>query len=261
MNKRHFQKGSALIVVIIAVVVLIFGGLGYVLLNNITKVPVVSEGTKVSPPEVQSFCTVDENVSATKGTFCSEDVGIKLAVPGIFAGKLEKVANYDIFQGGADPSDKKSAGTSESVYSAVINDNDTFILTISQEPMRSGYVDFPYLMQPTYFSESTRILSQISSPTHSYDSKTNKTTTEGEYVIAKDVPSFEVGAVRVYKGGYGDVGQIADAYFMVIKDKIVKITLKQSVVIGAPSDSSSVINQEKVFAELDKSIRSLSYIK
>ena len=259
MNKSDSQSGSVLIVVIVGIAILVLGGLGYVLWNNFNAKDPVTSSPSVSEPK--TFCEDNEDVTAENGVFCSEDIGIKFKVPTIFTNKVEKTANYEVFQSGVNISEKQSAGMSDNVYSVVISGNDNFTFTIAQEPLRTGNIDFPYKMAPTYFNSSNRKLSDINFPTSSYDSKTDTITVQGEYAVGEDVPSFKVGDVPVYKGGYGDAGQLANYYLMIVRDKIVKIVLKHAAYMGPSENDPATIDEAIVFDELDESIKSLIVIQ
>ncbi len=241
MNRNNSQKGSVLVIAVVVAAVLVLGGLGYVLWNNvIAKEPVVTETTSPSTSEPKVFCKEDEDVTAVKGIFCSEDIGIKFKVSSIFAGKIEKASNYEVFQGGVYPSEKQSAGTSERFYSVTISGNDNFSFSIAQEPLRSGNIDFPYLMAPSDFNATSGKLMGMN---------------------GEEVTPFRNDSIVVYKGGYGDAGQLADYYLMTVKDKIVKIILKHASYMGPSENDPATIDESKVFEELNESVKTLVVIQ
>lgn len=241
MKRNSSQKGSVLVVAVVVAAVLVLGGLGYVLWSNfISKEPDVTETISLSTSVLKTFCEEGEDITASKGTFCSEDIGIKFEVPLIFAGKIEKTSNYEVFQGGVYPSEKQSAGMSERVYSVVISGNDNFSFTIAQEPLRSGNIDFPYLMGPSDLNAATGKLVGMG----------------GEEVVP-----FRDAGIVVYKGGYGDAGQLADHYLLIVKDKIVKIVLQHTSYMGPSEDDPATIDEATVFEELNGSIKNLVVIE
>ena len=215
---------------------------------------VLQTGDKI---QVKDFCSNGENVKAENGTFCSNEIGIKFTVPSIFVNKLVKADNYEVFEGLLDPTTKKSIGPSENVYRATISGNDNFTFTVAQEPLRTGYVDVGHELQGAYYDQATGDLTLVDTPTSHYDSTTNTSTTTGGYSKGEVVPSFSVDGVRFYKGSIGDAGQTKNAYFGIINNKIVKISLVHVGYMGDPANDPSTINAGKVFDELDKSIKAL----
>lgn len=234
----------------------LIGALGFVFWNNFMKKDNVVTQTE-NKPKTESFCSGKENITAEGGTFCSEDVGVKLAVPSIFENKLAKAANYEVFEGPLDSKDKKSAGTSEQVYQAVLKGNDNFTLTIAQEPLRSGYVGVGHSLQKTYFDKATGELTLVKAPTRTYDAATDTYATSGEYSKGDVVPSFVADGIRFFKGQIGDAGTVENAYLGVVDGKIVKISLKHVGYMGNPADDPSTIDADPVFDELDKAVKAL----
>lgn len=256
MRKMNSQTGSAHVVIVTVIVVALLGALGFVFWNNFMKKDNVVPQNK-SKPKVESFCSDKENVAAEAGTFCSEDVGIKLAVPSIFENKLTKAANYEVFEGPLGIKDKKSAGTSEQVYQAVLNGDDNFTLTIAQEPLRTGYVGVGHLLQNAYFDRATGELTLVKGKTVTYDAVTDTYQTSGEFSKGDVVPSFVVDGIRFFKGQIGDAGTVENTYLGVVNGKIVKISLKHVSYMGNPADDPSTIDADPVFDELDKAVKSL----
>lgn len=257
MQKHNSQAGGAHIIIIVGVVIVLLGALGYVFWNNsINKKEAVVPQVE-NKPAAKEFCAPGENVAAEKGTFCSEDMRIKFTVPGIFVDKLAKIDNYPVFEGPLDPHAKKSAGTSELAYQAKITGNDNFTLTIAKEPLRTGYVDVPHLLQGTYFDQATGELTRVNMPTLNYDSRTGTYAQSGEDTKGEAVPSFVVDDVRFYRGTNGDAGITENVYFAVINNKIVKISLKHQGYMGDPAKDPTTIDADKVFEELDKAIKTI----
>jgi hypothetical protein len=261
MQKHNSQTGSAHIAAIVVLVIALVGALGYIFWNNFLN----KEETAVSKTEntsaAKQVCADGENETAEKGTFCSDEMAIKFAVPGIFTGKLAKADNYEVTESSLGPDGEKSAGTSELVYSAKMTGNDNFTFTIAQEPLRSGYVDAPHALQTTYFDKSTGELTQVNIPMSRYDSAKDDYVLSGEYSKGAVVPSFDVDGIRVFKCSNGDAGRAGNIYLAVINDKIVKISLQHDGYMGDPANDPTTIDADKVFEELDKSIKALNVIK
>lgn len=255
MRKDKSQTGSAHAVIIVVLIIALIGGLGFVFWNSFLKkeTPVSQTGDTL---QVEDFCSSGENVKAENGTFCSKEIGVKFTVPSIFVNKLVKTDNYEVFEGPLDPNAKKSVGTSENVYRATISGNDNFTFSIAQEPLRTGYVDVGHKLQGTYYDQATGDLTLVGTPTSHYNSTTNTSTT-GSYSKGEVVPSFSADGVRFYKGSTGDAGRIKNAYFGIINNKIVKISLEHVGYVGNPANDPSTIDADKVFDELDKSIKAL----
>lgn len=260
MRKTNTQTGSAHVVIIAVIIVALLGALGFVFWNNFMKKDTVVTQNE-NKPKPESFCLDKENVAAEGGAFCSEKIGIKLAVPSIFVNKLAKADNYEVFEGSLDPKDKKSAGTSEQVYQAVLSGNDNFTLTIAQEPLRSGYVGVGHLLQNTYFDKTTGELTLVKTPTRMYDAATGTYTTTGDYSNGDAVPSFMVSGIRFFKGQIGDAGTVENTYFGVVGGKIIRISLKHVGYMGNPADDPSTIDAEPVLDALDKAVRVMKIAK
>jgi len=260
MRKNESQIGSVHVVLVAALVVVLLGALGFAFWNNFLNKETLVSQTE-SKPKANDFCLSGENAAAENGVFCSKEIGVKFAVPSIFAKKLTKVDNYEVFEGPLDPNAKKSAGTSENVYRATISGNDNFTFTVAQEPVRTGYVDVPHKLQNTYYDQATGDLTLIKAPTRHYDSATDAYITSGSYSKGEVVPSFTVGDVRFFKGSNGDAGQVENIYFGIVNGKIVKISLKNMGYIGDPASDPTTIDASKVLDELDKAIKALRTAK
>jgi hypothetical protein len=260
---KNDQRGIVHVLALIAVAALL-GVVCWVAFNNFkhaSKVTSDKDTPQVTAkPTPKKACAADETTAATNGIFCSEDIGIKFTVPTIFKGKLTKVDNYKVSQGTIDPSTSTSAGTSESVYSAQLSGNDNFTFSVAKEPLRSGYVDVFNMLSGTYFNKDSGTLNNINGPTSYYDSKTNTTTKTGTYSVGELVPSFTVGGTRFYKGSNGDAGTQIVTYFGVIKNKIIKIQLKNQGYIGDPAKDPTTIKADGVFTQLDEAVKKLQVL-
>jgi hypothetical protein len=260
MRKNKSEIGSAHVIVLSVLVVVLIAVLGFLFWNNFVKKDTPAP-KKETASKVTEFCADGQDTTAKNGTFCSTDVGIKFTVPSIFAGKLAKADNYEVFQGPLDPNTKTSAGSSENIYKATISGNDNFMFTIAQEPLRTGYVDVTHALQNTYFDQATGELTLINMPTVHYDSVTNTSTKSGGYSKGDAVPSSTVDGVQFFKGSYGDAGQIGETYFGVVNNKIVKISLKYMGYMGDPSKDPSTIDSTKVFDEFANNMKGLTIAK
>lgn len=260
MRKNKSETGSAHIVILSLVVVALIGTLGFVFWNNFTKKD-THTSKKETTSNAEKFCTDGQDVTAKNDTFCSTDVGIKFTVPSIFAGKLVKADNYEVFQGPLDPNAKTSAGSSENVYKATISGNDNFTLTVAQEPLRTGYVDMQHSLQPTYYDQSTGVLTLVKAPINTYNSATDTYVTTGSYSKGDAVPSSSIDSIRFFKASNGDAGQTESAYFGVVNNKIVKISLKHSAYMSDPAKDPSTIDSDKVFNEFANNMKALTIKK
>lgn len=260
MRENKSEIGSAHVVILSVLVVALIGALGFVFWNNFMKKDTPAT-KKETTSKVEKFCADGQDTTAKNGIFCSTDVGIKFTVPSIFAGKLAKADNYEVFQGPLDPNTKTSAGSSENVYKATISGNDNFTLAVAQEPLRTGYVDVTHALQNTYFDQATGELNLVNMPTIHYDSVTNTSTKSGDYSKGDAVPSSTVDGVQFFKGSYGDAGQIGETYFGVVNNKIVKISLKYMGYMGDPSKDPSTIDSAKVLDEFANNMKALTIAK
>jgi len=260
---KHSQRqtGSALVVLIIVIVVAIIGALGWVAWNNFF----VSSNDSQLATETQQVdakpCGDDDAIMEKDGFFCSDQIGIRLAIPGILAGKFQKTDNYEIFKGTVDYTTRASAGNSDVVYTSVLAGSDNFTLTIAKEPLRSGYVDVAHANQSTYYDKGTGVLSNVTSPTKSYDSTNDTYVTSGSYAVASPVPSFEVAGTKIYHASVGDAGTRIETYFMVINSSIVKIKLTNNGYMGAPENDPTTIDAAKIFDEFDASVKKIELIR
>lgn len=260
MRKNKNQTGNVHAAIIVILVIVLVGALGFVFWKNFLKKDISVSQTE-SKTTNNSPCSMKENVAAEDGTFCSKEMGVKFTVPSIFANKLTKVDNYEVFQGPLEPSNKVSVGFSENVFKGIINGKDNFTFTIAQEPLRSGYIGVNNALRNTYYDQNTGELTMVTTPTSSYDSATNTFITSGTYSKGEIIPSFDVGDVHFFKGSDGDAGQLENTYVGVVNNKIIKISLKNVAYIGPAADDPTTIDASKVFDELDKSIRILKVIK
>lgn len=254
------ERGSLHIIFVIIAIIAVIGSLGFVFWNNFLGKSQVTE-QKITPPSSKKFCLKDENLTASKGVFCSEEIGIKFTIPNFFAGKLRQVDNFEVFQGGLDYHARESAGFSEKTYSANISGNDHFTLTIAREPLRTGYLNVGHANTNTYYDQDTGDLTLVKYPSITYDSTTETTTLSGSYEKADVVPSFYVSSVRIFKGTIGDAGVLQNNYIGVIKNKLVTISLMHDGYMGDPANDPTTIDANKVFEDFDKSIKNIKIIK
>lgn len=260
MRKNISQTGSAHVVIAVVIVIALIGALGFIFWNNfINKNADVSQAD--NKPKVEEPCSNGGNVAAEKGIFCSKEIRIKFEVPSIFAGKFIKADNYEVFEGPLDSNTKKKVGISENVYKATIRGKDNFLLTVAQEPIRTGYVGTYHKLQDTYYDQKTGDLTSVNTPDSLYDAATDTLTTSGEYSKGEVVPSMDVNGIRFFKGSNGDAGQIDTMYFGIVDNKIVKISLTYSAYIGDPASDPTTIDADKVFNEFDTFIQALKVIK
>jgi hypothetical protein len=251
------RAGSAHIVIIVILAIAIIGALGFVAWKNFLSPHDSRPAIKVSQTK-GSKC--ENDVVEKNGTFCSEEIGIKLKVPTVFDGKFEKTSNYEIFKGTVDYTTRTSAGHSDIVYSAVITGNDEFTFTIAKEPLRSGYVDVDHMLRSTYYDTKTGLLSLTTSPIRNYSSTTDSYVTSGEYAVADTVPSFVVNGVKFYHGSDRDAGARYETYFAIVNGSIVKIKLTHGGYIGPEENDPSTIDADQVFSELNNAIKSVELI-
>ncbi len=251
------QTGSTHVVIIGILVVVIIGVLGLLAWKNFLAPQNVKTPAVVSRTE-DSNC--EGSIVEKNGTFCSEEIGIRLKVPAIFDGKLKKTDNYEIFKGTVDYKTRTPAGNSDVVYSAVITGSDKFSFSIAKEPLRSGYVYVEHMLQSTYYDAETSLLSLTTSPKSSYNSATDSYTTSGEYAVADEVPSFVVNGVKFYYGSSGDAGVRIETYFAVINGSIIKIKLTHNGYMGPEENDPSTIDADQVFNELDKAVKTIELV-
>ncbi len=259
INNSFGQKGNAHVVIIIILVLAIIGVLGFIAWQNFLAPKDVQPTAQVSVNQTKESDCESGDIEKD-GTFCSEEMGIKLKVPAVFDGKFEKTDNYEIFKGTVDYTTRTSAGNSDVVYSAVITGSDEFTLSVAKEPLRSGYVDVGHMLQGTYYDTETGLLSLTTSPIRNYNSATDSYTVSGEYTVSDTVPSFVVDGVKFYHGSIGDAGMRYETYFAVIKDSFVKIMLKHSGYMGPAENDPSTIDADQVFDELDDAVKGIELI-
>lgn len=263
MNQKKTRKnGSIKSVFVIFGIVAIVSVLGFIVWNNFfTKDGVVISSSAEEPqPLTHKPCGDGEDERASVGVFCSEIIGVKLPIPAIFKGKIEKSANYEVYEGPVDPSSKVSAGRAENVFTAKLSGNDTLSLVIAQEPLRTGYIDVYHLLRQVYFDKSTGILSSVNTPVIHYDSATGTTTSSGSFSLEDPVPSVDVNGVRLFKATSGDAGLRRTVYVGVIKGKLVKIQLEHQAYMGNPAQDPSTVNPDNLFDEFYKEVEKLELI-
>jgi hypothetical protein len=261
VKKYSSQTGSAFAVIAIILVVAIVGALGLVLWQNFIQSDEADNiaATQDKDTSSQKPCAGSGNSVEGDGQFCSEDVGVKFNVPEIFQGKFEKVENYDIFEGSMEHPEGSRAGKSIVNYEAVVEaEKETLSLSVAMEPLRSGFSSIAHRLQGAYFDASNGqlYLLDASGRTSKYDSTTDTYTTVGSFGVGESVPSFNVDSTKIYYGGIGDAGVVADHYLMVVNDKIVVIKIKHAI--------NPMYNPEfdykKSFADLNSYIKELKLL-
>lgn len=241
MIKASFrQSGSAHVVIITILTILIFGALGFVFWQSFIRSPKPANENHVSQKNTEKlpFCTNSNNVVEKDGTFCSENIGVKFKIPKEFVGKFQKKENYAVFKGRTEDSKETAAGKSLAYYEAVVSaEEETLSLSVAKEPLRSGYSSIGHALQRTYFNETNGILSLVRA--------------------GEPVPSFEVDGIKVYHGKMGDAGTVEDGYLMVLKNSVVIIKIKH---VASPMNAP-VLDIGKIFAELDGYLKDLKFNK
>jgi hypothetical protein len=184
-------------------------------------------GTKIT-------CGADENEKAGKGVFCSEAIGVKLRVPDLFKGKLARGENYDLYD-----KDGAAVGQSELVFEATVKDPadsdmaNTYRLIIARTPLVSRQGP---CFDPCEFDSKTRTL---------YAGETGK-----------EAESVTVDGIKFFKGVIGDGGDYIVTYMGVVGDKVIEITLISGTYLG-PGEEKHSVNQEKLFIDFDKLVKTL----
>lgn len=258
LKKSQKQSRSALVILVIILMVVVVGSLGFVAWTKFSEPKQTAPVAEQSAPVVVADCEaggVEKN-----STFCSEEIGVKFAVPTVFDGKFKKADNYEIFKGTIDYATRTTAGTSDIVYSAVISGSDNYTLTVAKEPLRSGYVDVGHSLQSTYYDAETGLLSLTNSPPLNYDSATGTYTSSGETTPGDAVPSFMIGDTKFYHGTIGDAGTLYDTYFAVIKGSIVKIKLAHGAYMGPPETDPTTIDYKQVFNEFNEALKNIEVL-
>lgn len=262
MKKHYSQTGSAHMVIIVGVVILLLGALGYVYWNNFLNTKQTAAPKVASPIAAKEFCSAGENVAAENGVFCSDEMGIKFAVPSILTNKVTKSRDYPVHKGPLDYNARQDAGMSELTYAASVTGNDNFVFTVAKEPLRTGYLDVYQGLQNIYFDEKTAEFSLVNMPTRTYDSATDSYAQSSGFTMGEALPSFDVDGHKFYKGAGGDAGMTHNVYLAVVNSKIIVIQLVHSERLGGPDTNGPTrIDPNKVFDELDRSIRALQVIK
>jgi hypothetical protein len=157
--------------------------------------------------EIERATCEGADASATNGIFCAEDVGLRLAVPDVFKGKIQKINNYTVTTQNKATDQAVTFGTSEVTYEATIKGkDDSYTLTIAKEPLRNFR---PQTYAPSLFNKDTKQMYYFS--------------LEGER--DKEVESTTLGGVKFYNHGTGDVGFVSNIYTGVVDDKILVVSL------------------------------------
>lgn len=250
MTKSSKQTGSAHIVIIVILAVVLLGALGFVFWKNFiqssdSQVSQETSSEKISQTEkTEPLCASD--VVEKDGVFCSEDIGVEFKIPEVFAGEFQKKKNYEIYKGPMQSIKGSSAGKSLEYYEAVVTSgpDETLSLSVATEPIRSGYSSIGHALQRTYFNATNGNLHLI------------KTTDTGSWIAGESAPSFKVGKTKIYQGRVGDAGTIENGYLMVVGDHLVVIKIKH---VANPMNEPALDN-EAPFTELDNYLKQLKVL-
>lgn len=157
--------------------------------------------------EIQRATCDGADANATNGTFCAPDVGVRLAVPDIFKGKIQKIDNYAVTTQNKTTDQATTFGTSEITYEATLKgQDDTYTLTIAKEPLRNFR---PQSYAPTLFNKDTKQMYYF--------------TLDG--IKDKEVESTTLGGIKFYNHGTGAVGFVSNIHTGVVDDKIIVVSL------------------------------------
>ena len=245
------MKNNVLVTVVIILVVIFIGVLGYFVWGKFVSKDDTPQSTTGTNQSTSVTCTTPEGSIEKDGVVCSEEIGIKFKTPTIFEGKFEKIDNYEVFKGGTDPRIRTSVGESNVVYEAAISGTDNFKLTIAKEPLRTGYVNVGHQLQNTFYDTDTGLLSNVNTPTDD----------DSSFTVGDTVPSFDVNGVKFYHGSVGDAGARIETYFAVIDGSIVRIMLSYTGYMGPEENNPSTIDADQVFNDLDAAVKNLTLIR
>lgn len=196
-------------------------------------------------------CKPDENKEATKQIFCSDDMGIKLTVPGWFMGTLAKGKNYNLYAYDFDKNESVVVGQSELVYEATYNDPknsemaNVYKLLIAKTPLvsRSG----PCFAQ-CYFDSQTKTL---------YEDKTGFEDTK--LSLGRELESVTVDGTKFFKGVIGDAGDYNVTYLGVIGNNVIEITLQSTTYLGETSEPYAV-DRDQIFIDFDNLLKTFQVL-
>jgi hypothetical protein len=210
---KKVQKGfplKTIIIVFVSIGILSIVGWLYFINNQPQEKKETHTSTPKKAPikkEIERATCEGADASATNGIFCAEDVGLRLAVPDVFKGKIQKINNYTVTTQNKATDQAVTFGTSEVAYEATLKGkDDSYTLTIAKEPLRNFR---PQTYAPSLFNKDTKQMYYFS--------------LEGER--DKEVESTTLGGVKFYNHGTGDVGFVSNIYTGVVDDKILVVSL------------------------------------
>ena len=255
------QTGSTHVVIIIILVLVLIGALGFVFWRNFMQTPKNDRAVQVhqnsSSEKPAAACSGYDGIIEKGKGFCSKDVGIQLTIPEVFEGKFQKKENYDVSEGTMQDSKGQPAGKSLYNYEAIVSSGDeTLSLSIAKEPSRSGYSTIRHALQRTYFNASNGSLTLVKSPMRHYDSETGTYSTTGSWSAGDPVPSFNVGTNKIYHGEVGDAGTVEDGYLTATENGIIVIKIKH---VANPMNDTT-LEMDKAFADLDAYIKQIKLL-
>jgi len=238
MKFRTNQQGSAAhIVIIVALVLVVLGLLGFVFWQNFLKKDTVTVNEQkqntAQSSEEKPKCDEGEDEKASNGVFCSEVYGVKFSVPEEFKGQLQQSENVAIFP--IADSQPEALGESESVISAKVSRGQyDYILTISLLP-QINTMSVGFAAGGQFDSSDKKLYAIISTAENPAFHR------DGEYPFVTST-----NGIKVYRGTYGDVGHILYQNAIIIGDKVVIIDVndKPNVTEGLPTEAPTVDDAE-----------------
>lgn len=224
-TKKRFSPVKILIVFVAIGLLSTAGWLYYVNNQPPKKETHTSAPKKVPAKKVIERVTCEgADASATNGTFCAADVGLRLAVPDIFKGKIQKIDNYAVTTQDKTTDQAAAFGTSEVAYEATLTGkDDSYSLTISKEPLRNFR---PKSYAPSLFNKDTKQM-------YYYGLDGTKD---------KEVESTTLGGIKFYNYGAGDAGFVSNIYSGVLDDKIIVVSLVTKQPLGDPATHTYLLD-------------------
>lgn len=262
VKNSYSQNGSVFTVIIIILVVAIVGVLGFAFWQNITRSGEVASSSKKVQEAInqnrEKVCANSTDNVEAGGVFCSEDIGVRFQVPEIFKGKFQKAENYDITEGSMEELKGNGVGKSIANYRAVVTSGEESLsLTVSKEPIRSGYSSIGHALRSTYFNAETRNLYFVEGAKSEYDSTTDTYKVTQQGYAGESIPFFDVDGAKVFYGNIGDAGVIERGYLMVMSNHLVVVKIKHAI----NPMNEPVIDIDRPFADLDSYLRRTKILK
>ncbi|MFZ1360499.1 MAG: hypothetical protein WAS27_00485 [Candidatus Saccharimonadales bacterium] len=243
------KKRIAIVLSLFIVLLLIIGGyIGwreFMRLNDAGQTKITESSHQ--PTDSIQLCSPGDDTKATSGVFCSDEIGIKIPVPKLFAGKIEAATNYPIYQSQLAPNSKTPAGTASHVYQADVTTAGRFVFTIAQEPLRTGYMDVYHAQQNSYFDSTTKELTRVISR-------------GGQFIKGEPLPSFMSNGLQIFQASNTNGLMTEESFLMLVNDAIVRLTLQHTSVSGDAATAFSVPAVKRVFAELDTALKTVEVI-